>query len=166
MSTRSNIIIKVKPEDIGKTISFDKKKLPHPVELSDWDEGQKSDEFSEPVKIEKDYLCIYCHWDGYPSGIGAALLENFNDYDSVLNLIAGGSCSYVETKSVKHYANRLGEEWKYLKPKQANQPEPYSCWTEYAYIFEDGKWFVGVVKTLKDKKSEGIYNIVELTDNM
>ena len=24
---------------------------------------------------------IYCHWDGYPEGVGAALQANFNTYE-------------------------------------------------------------------------------------
>ena len=32
----------------------------------------------------------YCQFDGYPSGVGRALLEDYNDYETALNLVIAG----------------------------------------------------------------------------
>ena len=74
MATRSCVIIKVRPEDIGKMFKFDEKKLPEGVELEQWiDKGsdgkvwrdETGDERSKGVKLQSMYIGIYCHWDGY-----------------------------------------------------------------------------------------------------
>jgi hypothetical protein len=36
---------------------------------------------------------VYCHYDGYPKGVGAGLLERYNDDESVRVLVAGGDIS-------------------------------------------------------------------------
>lgn len=167
MSTRSNVIIKVKPEDIGKVIKFDAKKLP--VRLESW-YGEKARTKCRPVTLKKQYVGIYCHWDGFPFGVGKALLENFTDYDSVLNLVAGGSCSSIDKDSVRHYANRNGEKWGFIKPIQSDEIEVCGGWTEYAYIFdEDGSWKIGIIKYGKNEKGdeyEYIDDIVDLDDDV
>lgn len=153
MATRSNVIIKVKPEDIGKTIKFDVNKLPVP--LIKW--GGKGRNKCKPVTLEKQYIGIYCHWDGYPDGVGEALLETFNDYDTILNLIAGGFCSSIDNGGITHYANRSGEKWKYIQPKQSDKIEVCGGLTEYAYIFEDDAWKIGIVKYKENDKGETNY---------
>lgn len=137
MSTRSFIILKVRKEDIGKEISFNPENLPVPVK--EWS-NEKGNELSQPVKIEKEYIGIYCHWDGYREGVGAALKAKFTDYDAILNLIVGGSCSCITDEYVCRYGNRAGEEWEYIDPWQGNDKnEQPDCWQEYVYLFEEGK---------------------------
>lgn len=140
MSTRSAIMIKVRPEHIGQTMKFNESKLPVP--LQSWGEYEACDDKCKEVKIEHPYLAIYCHSDGYPEGVGKVLKETFPDYDTALNLIIGGDCSFVWYDGVRHYANRSSEEWRYLVPKQGDKPEeiyPYID-SEYCYLItpEDG----------------------------
>lgn len=102
-----------------KTVKFDKKKLPIP--LKNWKEKWSDEsvkEKSKEVTLSHEYIGIYCHWNGDLDGVGAVLKEHFTNYDAVLNLIAGGDCSSIWYDGVKHYANRKGEEWKYIAPKQ------------------------------------------------
>jgi hypothetical protein len=41
---------------------------------------------------------IYCHWDGYPAGVGAGLSQNYNSKEQAEELIAlGGFSSLMET---------------------------------------------------------------------
>lgn len=142
MSTRSCIIVKVSRNDIGKTIKFDAKKTP----TKSWEEtwrDESSKEKSKPIKLEKGYIGIYCHWDGYFEYVGKLLKENYNDYEKALNLVSGGFCSSLEVDSIKHYANRKGEEWEYIKPILGETPKDIYAkvgHNGYVYLFEDGAW--------------------------
>ena len=140
MGTRSNIIIKVKKEDIGRVVKFNARKLP--LKRLDWSVygEEKKREFSQPVTLENEYVGIYCHWDGYPEGVGKVLKDKFNTYEKALNLIAGGWCSSVDYEGVRHYANRNNEDWEYIKPAQMKKPGVVAGWTEYAYVFDNGEW--------------------------
>ena len=84
----------------------------------------------------KEILYAYCHWDGYPEGVGACLLDNYKDYDSALNLVLGGDMS----SPGKYYANRNDEEWDYIRPGATDETFPDR--QEYDYLFKDGEWFV------------------------
>ena len=150
MSTRSCIIVKVRKEDIGKEMKFNEGLLPVP--LDKWQDkdhegkvwrDETGKNLCKPVVINNQYIGIYCHWDGYPEGVGAELKEHFKDYNSVLNLVLGGSCSSLDG-NVRHYANRQGEKWEYLKPQQMKSKKDLtslfkSSWAEYAYLFDEAK---------------------------
>lgn len=140
------IFIKVKKEDKGRIINFDKNKLP--VKLNDWGFG-KTRSKCKPTTIENNYLGVYCHWDGDPTGVGETLLKNYSDYESIVNLIAGGDCSCIDRQKVRHYANRKGEKWKFIKPRQIKKIGDIDGWVSYMYVFKDGKW--RVCKGLKGK---------------
>jgi hypothetical protein len=147
MSTRSAIILKVRKEDLGRTFRFDKELLSIPLKnwKNEWCD-ESCIEKSKDVTISCEYIGIYCHWDGDLDGVGAALKANFTDYDSILNLIIGGDCSYVSVDSVKHYANRKGEEWEYIKPKQGFTSESVADSIGHngcVYIYDDGWNFNG-----------------------
>ena len=161
MATRSCVIIKVRPEDIGKVFKFDEKKLPKGVKLDEWLEkdstgkiwrDETGDERSQNVKLQSAYMGIYCHWDGYvKGGVGDALKANFNGYEAAKNLVIGGFCSAIENGRIRHYANRgkpdqrlIYEKWDDIKPKQANtQVDIYKhidC--AHVYLFDEtrGGW--------------------------
>lgn len=38
---------------------------------------------------------IYCHWDGYPEGVGLTLVNHYQDEDRVRELLSLGSISYL-----------------------------------------------------------------------
>lgn len=153
MSTRSCIILKLRKEDIGKKMKFQEGLLPVP--LDKWQDKDREgnvwrDEtgknLCKPVEINNQYIGIYCHWDGYPEGVGADLKRHFKDYYSVLNLILGGSCSAIGS-NVRHYANRQGEKWEDITPKQGKYQKDLvdlfnHSWCDYAYLFDEarGEW--------------------------
>jgi hypothetical protein len=161
MATRSCVIIKVRPEDIGKMFKFDTNKLPKGVKLDDWlhkdldgkvwrDEA--GEERSKRVKLQNVYIGIYCHNDGYINGgVGDSLKAKFNDYEAARNLIVGGFCSVIEDDRVRHYANRgkpdqrlICDAWNDIKPVQGrSQVDVYrhiDC--EHVYLFDEtrGGW--------------------------
>ena len=134
MATRSTICLVLRKEDIGKELKFDESKLP---------KGKMySNEYIhklESVKLEQPILEIYHHFDGYPDVVGETLVNEFNDYDSVLNLMLGGDASSINGEMVEQYCAARGEEWEHNKPQQTNV-----CMLkeEYVYKFdEDGKWY-------------------------
>lgn len=143
MSTNSCVIVKLRREDIGKEMKFDASKLPSNVSLESWD-GEEVKEMCEPIQLNGEYVGIYCHWDGYPSGVGAALEASFKSYDDVLNLILGGACSSINDDSIRHYSNRNGEEWKHIKPCVGNHAyevvSKVGGYIEYSYLFDNDKW--------------------------
>lgn len=139
MSTNSNIIVKVKKDDINCLMLFDAKRLDAPEEY--WGKGvSNKNGIEQAVDITKDYIGIYCHWDGYLDGVGNALKEHFNTYEKALNLVLGGCCSSIgDDGNITRYATRGGEKWDYIKPKQSDNPISLAK-QEFNYLFEDGKW--------------------------
>ena len=133
MATRSNICLILNKEDIGKVMKFDETKLPKGVTCYN--------EFLnkvEEVTLEKPVLEIYHHWDGYPDGVGKTLLKQYNDYNTILNLLLGGDASSINGDSVCQYCAWVGEDWESVKPEQLDNPVLNE---EYLYKFENGVWY-------------------------
>jgi hypothetical protein len=84
---------------------------------------------------------VYCHWDGYLSGVGAELVADYTDPFALRDLIAGGDMSTIGSP----YTER-GEELniRYFKDFQEYTRE--GQFEEYDYILRNvnGKatWFV------------------------
>jgi hypothetical protein len=88
---------------------------------------------------------IYCRWDGYLSGVGKTLKENYNNYEIVSKLIEKGDIPFL--------ANNLEELDPYddveagkLKYKVFNTIDDYTDYLidsplDFAYLFKDDKWF-------------------------
>ena len=57
------------------------------------------------------YRGIYCHWDGYPEGVGAVLLKHYRDDDKIRRLMDLGDISILgsklepDTSSIHSFAN-------------------------------------------------------------
>lgn len=84
-------------------------------------------------KIENGFMAIYVHWDGYPDGVGAELVEDFNNEAGVDLLMDQGDSStltesyksrgeddvdatFVKGKlsDLRMYASRSGGEYVYV----------------------------------------------------
>lgn len=102
------------------------------------------------------YKTIYCHFDGYPSGVGAMLLKHYDTQEKVEDLIALGSLSYLreritstadETHSFKNPINDVTVAYHRDRgePLVISQYDTHSDLTqdleEYNYLFEDGRWY-------------------------
>lgn len=122
MSTRSAIILKVKKEDVGKTIKFNAKKLPN--KMAKWGIDTCMEK-SKEVTLQP-FIGIYCHFNGYIGGVGTSLKHVYNDYDSIINLLVGGDCSWIVDETTKRYAIRKGEKWDWIKPTQGETAEEVS----------------------------------------
>ena len=152
MSTRGYIIVKVKDEQKGKSLTFDKKKLSEGVVLRDEDKwnGEGFGELTEDIwqttkKVREDYLAIYNQADSYPTGAGRALVTYFNDYEKALNLVAGGTTESIYNDHITYCKGRrksLGDDPHYEDgpvPSQHHLPTPCESWQ---YLFYEGRWYV------------------------
>ena len=135
MSTRCSILIEVPDELIGQTIKYQKQDNEYR-----WD---KDIDKTEPVKITKKYLGIYCHHDGYPNGVGYELVNRYDDFNSALNLILGGDCSSI-FQSYMRYATKECEDWKWIRPRQFDEVKKVSDDSEYLYLYkpQHNQWYL------------------------
>ena len=105
------------------------------------------------VKVGNKYKTVYCHFDGYPEGVGAILSNHYNSQELAEKLIKEGDISSLGEKCdcpeghsyenpipgyTVYYGRDRGEKGtgykvSELRPKLENQ---------FLYIFEDGQWHV------------------------
>ena len=89
MSTTSTIYVKVRKEDKGKALKCDLSKVILNLDNSFKIKKEEIERKITPIKLDKDYIRIYVHWNGYVDGVGRELLNNY-DYEKALNLILLG----------------------------------------------------------------------------
>ena len=101
----------------------------------------------------------YCHFDGYPTGVGHTLVGHYSDIDKVKELLSFGDMSFVSPKVnpdgihnfnspekdvTVFYGRDRGETGvdsvttsmdEYLSVK-------YSSCIDYQYLFSGGQWWV------------------------
>lgn len=103
---------------------------------------------------------IYCHFDGYPDGVGAVLKEHYNDENVIQKFINLGDMSFLTPtidpnpnlphsfdkpqKGVTVFYGRDRQE-ENINARISNTEKEYfklaeDCWGEYAYLWENGKW--------------------------
>lgn len=152
MSTRGYIIVKVKDENKGKSLKFDKKMLSDGIELRDEDKwngksfGVLTDNIWKPTEnVTGNYLAIYNQSDSYPTGAGQALLTHFNSYEQALNLVAGGTTESIFGDHITYSKGRrksLDEDTHYEDgsiPCQLHLPTACESWQ---YLFYEGRWYL------------------------
>lgn len=105
MSTRATITLKIKDEDLNQIKKFDVDKLPKGVYYAD-----DCIEDLKEVKLDKPYITIYHHFNGYPEGLGLTLYKKFNDYDKILNIILGGDASSINGDKIIQYCAAYQDE--------------------------------------------------------
>lgn len=120
MATRSNIAIILKDEDKARIFAELNKRL-----------EEAGDRFRYGID-NGNVLQIYCHWDGYPSGVGQDLINDFNSYEKALELILEGDHSTTHESYVS-----VGEDWISNRPEQRYEPKRQQ---DYLYVFKDESW--------------------------
>lgn len=91
---------------------------------------------------EQKVKYIYCHYDGYPDGVGAELRKNYSTFQSASDLINKGDCSTIYG-DLKTYAS-MGEKWESIAPKYINKTSfnielGKKYYIDYMYLFSDKK---------------------------
>ena len=76
---------------------------------------------------------IYCHWDGYLSGVGLGLLDHINTPDKVKALIKEGNRSSLDSEP--YYKE---EGWGGNRPASFIEPQEYN----YVYDMAKEQWSV------------------------
>lgn len=109
MSTRSNIVLKLRQDDV-------KKRHRSSCGISVNPNGNH-------------YLTIYCHHDGYPEGVGRALVAKKMTYEQALAYILEGDRSTVDLS----YFGWRGEK---CPPTPMDAPD-MECEQEYIYLLEE-----------------------------
>lgn len=87
---------------------------------------------------------VYCHWDGYPEGVGQTLKDHYKEAIAISNLLDRGDLSALENTPEMSvaYADR-GEELKIHTFKNTDDWIDWAnnCGCEYAYYFDgDNMW--------------------------
>jgi hypothetical protein len=102
----------------------------------------------------------YCHWDGYPTGVGKTLLEHYSNIEKVKELLSFGDMSYLAPKinpdgihnfenpekDVTLFYNRDRGEMNDVDSVTTSTDEylssKYSSGIDYLYLLKDGNWFL------------------------
>lgn len=94
-------------------------------------------------KGDGKYDAVYCHFDGYPSGVGATLQQFYNTKAAAEELIAGGDLSALrENLTDTFYYTQRGEPLRIRRglTLEELEQEAMSSWCEYLYTFQDNSW--------------------------
>ena len=102
---------------------------------------------------------IYCHWYGYPDGVGKELIVNYQDPEKVKKLISLGDISSLNARvepdpeeehsfddpkkdiTVAYHRDR-GEEYTEPRVDQTIFAYSKSDLEAYGYLYSDGVWFI------------------------
>jgi hypothetical protein len=110
----------------------------------------------------KQVKSIYCHWDGYPEGVGKTLIEHYQDRQKVSDLMYLGAISFLEPSIEKPeghtfdtpvkghtvaYHRDRGEEKIPARVDMGVADFFRKDFEQYGYILtEEGEWLVAGVE--------------------
>jgi hypothetical protein len=95
--------------------------------------------------------------------------EDFNSYEKALNLISFGNASSINGEvAVFYHSDFYGEHgfWEQTKPLQFNNETQLGCkcyleYSEYNYLFKDGKWYVKNCWSDEDTDWKAVEEVIE-----
>jgi hypothetical protein len=86
---------------------------------------------------------IYCHFDGYPDGVGKTLKEHYTDRNKIQTLIDLGDISSLgenEIETVAYHRDR-GEKINKARVDSSLEMFSKSDYKEYGYVYTlENKW--------------------------
>lgn len=165
MSTRSNITVVLRKEDLGKRLAFDHALVKHPFVVPEKDADYYRDAFlykdmpsftvpgALAPKKKGAALTSYCQSDGCLDGVGETLLKDFPDYGSALNLVLLGDTECIcpandTTRPGDNYSQgvlpsprRHPDHFPNVHLSN-NDPENDVGGAAFHYLFEKGRWWV------------------------
>ncbi len=101
----------------------------------------------------------YCHFDGYPNGVGHTLVENYSEIEKVEELLSFGDMSFLSPKITPEGEHSFGNPEKnvtvfYGRDRGESDVDSvttsmdeylsvkYSSCIDYQYVFTGGHWWV------------------------
>lgn len=93
------------------------------------------------IKQGKTIRAIYCHWDGYPEGVGATLANYYNNEMVATALVnLGGFSSLHETlKETAEGAYKTESEQPRTFDSVEQWVNEFNCGEEYYYLYTAGE---------------------------
>jgi hypothetical protein len=92
-------------------------------------------------KLNKDntITAIYCHFDGYPSSVGALLYVFYNTEEKLNELLGLGDLRSLESdlETTEAFEENLGGDT-YSMDEYLNE----NSYADYLYLFKNNEWFV------------------------
>lgn len=124
---------------------------------------------------------VYCHFDGYPAGVGQTLMDHYSNQEAAEKIVAlgnlsvlGDSCecpkghsfeNQIESFTVAYGRDRGEEDNEAITgPTLASVWPDSGAWIEYAYIWfgkDIKEWMVVRNPTAYDGKSRATLNAME-----
>lgn len=89
------------------------------------------------------YDAVYCHWDGYPEGVGATLREHYTTSEDISTLLDKGDMSSLgETLEKTEFYTARGEKLKVRRNLSLTdvRSSARNAGCEYLYVFSNGAW--------------------------
>lgn len=85
---------------------------------------------------------VYCHWDGYPEGVGVGLVENYNSTTQAKSLIKlGGFSSLRETLAeTKAEAYGTATDSARIFDSVEDWIRNFNAGEEYFYLWDGNSW--------------------------
>jgi len=122
----------------------------------------------------------YCHWDGYPTGVGKTLVEHYNDIEKVKELLSFGDMSYLAPEIYPsgdtHSFDSSEENVTVFYKRDRGESEVNSVITsmdelfsvqynflDYVYLFRDGNWYYTYARKMDWKNLNEIFQDIALT---
>jgi len=88
---------------------------------------------------------VYCHSDGYLSGVGQMLLEHYSNESDAMNTVREGDMSVLgpTMKESVVYRRDRGEKWCFVQPDVFENMDYLLVQArreKYNYVFTNGEW--------------------------
>jgi hypothetical protein len=91
---------------------------------------------------------IYCHFDGYQSGVGDMLYKHYRDREKLQQLIELGDISYLGVdldSTCAYHRGQRGEELNKARIDSSLESFANSDYEQYGYVYlREGGWIVHV----------------------
>lgn len=88
----------------------------------------------------KNIISIYCHYDGYPDGVGKTLKQFYAENGLVEKLISKGNLRELNSKLMDNEEVPYSGGGKISRNENDFRNHCVFCGAEYAYIWNGSKW--------------------------
>jgi len=110
------------------------------------------------VELDGTVISSYVHYDGYTTGVGEMLLENYNSNESARELATtlGYASSLSETVAKSHEGRANSDEAiVYASFAEFEEYARENSYLEYVYVWTSTKWFVASWETTRKEVFTG-----------